>query len=301
MLKKVFSIVAVFLLLVGCRPISTVQEKSSSSFSILSSSGTPSLALLAISNGDYDIRIADTIGPIEKAFLNRSYDIIISPVDTGVRYCQAKGNYKMLSIVEYGTLSLCSIDEENINSTVGAYGEKSIVGYLTKFLEKDTFYGLTIKWYETLEEMGKDLIEGNIKSAILDEINFNYFNNYLNFEIFKIADLKNDYEVKTGFNSYPMYGIFVAEDIVKNNINELVDFSKIIRNSIITYKKDKTTFNEVLSNAKLSVMGFDNPDLISESYNYCGIDFVYANQDLNSLKQILEICEIKLDENIIIK
>ena len=64
---------------------------------------------------------------------------------------------------------------------------------------------------------------------------------------------------------------------------------------------EESTFNKVLENANLERLGFNNPSLISESYNYCGICFEYAIDEYESLKTLLSCMDIELSERVIVQ
>lgn len=298
MLKKIL-IVICLIFCSGCRPISV--ETDISSYKITSYKGTPSLALLSISNDtDYDITIVDNTGDIEYAFEKSESDIIISPINTGINACQNGSPYKLFSIVEYGNLYLTSKYETTYEGNVGAYGEQSILGCLIRYLSKTDLRKYNFIWYDNLDEMKNALYNGEIDSIITDEVNFNMFKNN-GIELHKIEDIQEDYQYKTGYSSFPFYGLFVSNTLINEDQTNFVELAKNIKNSINTYKTNKTTFNEALENADLNRIGFSSPDLISESYNYCGLDFIHAVNDVENLRTILELCDITLDDKIIIR
>lgn len=299
MLKKIIVLICL-LLCCGCRPIN-VDENANKSFKIVSYKGTPSLALLSITNENYDIDIVDTVDKIDDAFNVNEADIIIAPINTGVSNCQNGTDYKLYSIVEYGNLFLVSTDEMTYDGYVGAYGQDSIVGYIVNYLSATDLRKYEFIWYDNFDELKSALLNGEINTLITDEVNFNNLVNYEGIGLAKIENIQDDYAYKTGYQNYPFYAMFVKSSILENNQNMFVNFAKNIKSSITTYKTDKTTFNEVLANADLEKMGFNNPDLISESYNYCGLDFVHAINEIENIKMILGICDIELDDNILVR
>ena len=300
MLKKLLLIVSILVFLCGCRPIVN-DEIETTHYKIMSYQGIPSLCLLPLTSDDYDVTISDDINTFYNAFSKGEIEIIIAPIDIGVECCLNGNPYKLLSIVEYGNLYLASNDENCHSGDVAAYGENDIVGKLVSFLSETDLKNYNFIWYDNNEELIENLRLNNVNTLVLDELNFNNIVNYEGIELFKIEDLQEDYQYQTGFSSYPMFGMFILNDTLQKDQTNLVNFAKTIKNSINSYKTDKSLFNSVLKKADLKMMGFENSYLISETYNYCGLDFVYANADFESLKSILSICGIEINESIIVE
>jgi len=300
MLKKLIIFIIVGIILSGCRPVN-IEEEDNTSFNILSFKGTPSLSLLGINNEYINIKITSSNDDIYEAFKESEEDIIIAPINDGCEYSSKYQKYKLLSIVEYGQMYIVSTDENTDDGIVGAIGEDNVIGHICKFLEGTDLHKYEVVWYDSFNDLYNGLVNGELTSIITDEINFNYLTNYCGIELYKVENIQEDIEYQTKFSSYPVYGMFVNDIDLDKYQNSIVTLAKTIKNNISTYKNDKNEFNEVLNSANIEVLGFDNKELISESYNYCGLDFVYANNDKDSLKNILDICDINLDETIIVE
>lgn len=298
MLKKI-SIVLLLLLLCACRP-SAVESNDGDNFNILSVNQTASLSLLCFNEDEHNIEITDDINFMSEAFDKDEKDIIIAPVNIGVKKCLENDNYKLLAILAHSHYYICSIDESFVKGDVGVYGEEMVLGGVLKALSA-SFSKYNFIYYDSLQSLKDDLNNGVINSAVLSEIDFNDFNNYQDLKFYKIEEIDNVYQKEYSYSEFPTYGLFVSSDVLKNRQNDLSNFIRIIRTSINSYQKDKTTFNKVLENANLERLGFNNPSLISESYNYCGICFEYAVNEYESLKTLLSCMDIELSEKIIVQ
>lgn len=300
MLKKILTLFICLIICCGCRPIN-ISENQTITYKITSYKGIPSLCLLPITNNEYDINIVDSNSEIRNEFQNLGSDIIIAPIDVGVDECQKGGSYKLYSIIEYGNLYLASTDESTFEGDVGAYGEDSIVGRLVNYLSQTDLRKYNIIWYDNYNQMEKAFLNGDVSSVIVDEVNYNNIENTHDIDLHRIEDIQEDYAIKTGYSNYPFYGMFIKTTVIENDQENFVNFAKLIKSSINTYKSNKTTFNEVLENADIIKIGFNNKNLISESYNYCGLDFRHAIDEVDNIKAILSICEIELNDNILVR
>ena len=299
MLKKLMSVFCVFLLLCGCRPGQS-KEAETSIYSILSYRGTPSLCLLSLGE-EYSIKTTNSVDTFNHAFEEGRFDIIVAPLNVGINGCLKAGKYKLFSVVVFANLNVVSAYENLNGGTLGACGENMVVGKLMDYIAETDLRGYDYVYYESYDELCMALINGEIDAAVLDEISFNRVNDEDENEYYKIDDLRADYEYHTQYNSLPEYGMFVLNDVTEKDQANLVSFAKKIRSGISTYKNDKTTFNNVLQNADLTTLGFLDYKLVRESYNYCGIDFVFASSIYDEIESVMSICDIEMDESIIIK
>ena len=300
MIKKLLTFLLATLLLIGCRPISH-DDTSTSSYSILAYKSAASLVLLPLLNEEgYKISVSDRYDAFVHAFEEDKYDIIIAPINVGVNECLNGANYKLLSSVEYGTFKLASTMETYTRGTLGAIGQNTVCGALIDLLASG-LKNYEIKWYNNIDEIKEDIIAGNLNGMIIDEINFNYLNDIDDIELYVIEDLTTDYEYENSYSKYPVSGLFVSNRVINEDQHNLVNFAKKLKSAINTYTNDKTTFNNVLESSDVNKLGFKDYTLIRESYNYCGLDFVYATSAYDELKALLSICDIELNESVIIK
>lgn len=300
MIKKVLTVLLLSLLLLGCRPVSH-DNTSTSSYDILTYKSAASLILLPLlSEEGYKISVSDRYDAFVYAFQEDIYDIIIAPINVGVNECLNGANYKLLSSVEYGTFKLAATREIYSTGKVGAIGQNTVCAALINLLASG-LKNYEIIWYNTIDEIKNDIIDGNLNGVIVDEINYNYLNDTDGIELFEIEDLTIDYEYENTYSKYPVSGLFVSNRIVKEDQSNLVNFAKKLKSAINTYTNDKTTFNNVLISCDVSRLGFKDFTLIRESYNYCGLDFIYASSAYDELEALLSICDVKLNESVIIK
>ena len=298
MLKKV-TLVLLLLLLCACRP-SVVENSNGDNFNILSVDQSVSLSLLCFKEDEHNIEITSVMNTLSEAFDKDDKDIIIAPVNIGVKKCLENDNYKLLAILAHSHYYICSTDEAFNKGDVGVYGEKTVLGGVLNALSAN-FSKYNFIYYDSVQALKDDLNNGVINSAVLSEIDYNDFNNYQDLKFYKIEEIDNVYQKEYSYSDFPTYGLFIKDDVLKNRQNDLSNFIRIVRTSINSYKNDKTTFNKVLETADLERLGFNNPSLISESYNYCGICFEYAIDEYESLKTLLSCMDIELSEKVIVQ
>lgn len=299
MLKKISILLVLLVSLCACRP-SEVATSSTNKFSILSISQTPSLSLLCFSNDEYPIEVTSEISSIESAFNSKEVDIIIAPINVGVNKCMENDNYKLFSILVHSHYYICSKDESFIRGDVGVYGKGQVIeGVLNALSDDLSKYNFI--YYDSLDTMYQDFDNGDIEACLLSEIGYNDYTSYKDIELYKIEDLDSVYQSVYSFSEFPTFGLFVSTSVLNNYQDDFSSFTRIMRNSISQYKNDKTTFNNVLKNADLNKLGFDNADLISETYNYCGLDFIYAVDDYDCLNTLLSSLGIELNEKLLVQ
>lgn len=300
MIKKIIIILLAFLLISGCRPIS-VEDKEDMSYTILTYQSSGSLILLPFLNEDYSISSSKNLDVFDNAFEDGKYDIIIAPIDIGVKN-STNSDYSLLAIVEESSLSIVSDSETLVNRGIlGSINQNNINGRIIEYLRRDALKNYEIKWFDNIDELKDELINGQINGAIVDEINYHYLNMDENLSLYQNELLNDDFAYQTNYKNYPVCGMFVLNKIIDDNQNNLINFIKRIRNSINTYKNDKTTFNNILINSNLNKIGYNDYHLIKEAYNYCGVTYLNAIDQIDSLRNVLDILDVELLESIIIK
>ncbi len=288
------------LILIGCRPVS-FDDDSIRKFSILSFRGAPSLSVLSLINEEYDIQTSSSVDTFVHAFEDAKFEILIAPINVGVQAYNSNQNYRLLAVIGFGNSYLVGRQEKYSSGTIGAYGPNTVNGKLVTYLADINLKNFTIVWYDTQGLLEDAIVNGEIDGAIVDEMTFNKLTNYKNIELYKIEDLREDYEYETKYGRYPEFGIFVRSDLIEKNQSDLVNLAKKIKSSINTYMNDKTTFNNVLENTDISKLGFEDYRLIRESYNYCGLEYVNASSCYEEIAAIMEICEVELTKAVIIE
>lgn len=299
MFKKVI-LLLLALMMCACRPIAHYDDNSSS-YSILTYKSSAALTLLPFLNDDYSITNSGSVDTFAHAFDEGKHDIIIAPLNIGINSCLKGCEYKLLAILEYGTYNIISTKETLRRGVLGVLGQNTVNDYVIKYLQDSNNPNFEIKWYENIDALKTSFMNEELDGMILDEINFNYMKGQVDYDLYKTTDLNNEYEYKTGFIKYPVVGLFVLNEVIDNDQNGLVEFSRRLRSNINTYKNDKTTFNSTLMNSDISRLGYNDYKLIRESYNFCGLDFVYASSIYDELNVLMEICDIELNESVIIK
>lgn len=299
MLKKI-TILFLLIALCACKPVLKT-ENTNSTFNILSINQSASLALLCFANDNkYSINITDDIDNISDAFDKTNEDIIIAPINLGITKCLSDDKYKMLAILSYSHYYICSTNEKFNRGDVGVYGKGLVLeGVLNALSPALTRYNFI--YYDDIQSLKDDLKANIIDAAILNEIDFNDLNNYEDLNLTKIISIDEIYQNEYGYSEFPSFGLFINNNVLNDRQNEIYDFIRAMRSSIETYMKDKNTFNKILEDADLTKLGYNNPSLISESYNYCGICFKYAIDEYDSLKTLLSCLNIDLNEKILVQ
>ncbi|MDO4500823.1 MAG: hypothetical protein Q4B60_06045 [Erysipelotrichaceae bacterium] len=299
MLKKILCI-CLALLLTACKPVGDVMT-SSNAYSLLCSTGTPAISLLSIINSEHSIDISEDINVIGEAFDKADYDFVIAPINLGVNKSVSSGNYLLLSVVSYGTYNLVSTDSTLNKGNVLAMNKNGVIKDVLEYLKQTDLRKYDFEWCNSMYDIEYNFNNSGTVAAVVDEVSYNYLSSALGRELFKIEDINVDYEYQSHYDQIPEYGMFVRKEIAEKDQANLASFAKTLKTNIALYKTDKTTFNKVLNDSDISKIGFDSRELISESYNYCGLDFVYAVNDYDKISFVLSLSESTVPETIIVK
>ena len=114
---------------------------------------------------------------------------------------------------------------------------------------------------------------------------------------FNVQDL---YKQASGVNAYPLVGVFVKKDLLKNNVDIVASFLQTIRQSIKTYNGSKESLRKCLDNIDLTILGYDK-DFVIECYDAMGLNFIPASQCINEINKFSELHDISLSEKSFVK
>ena len=274
---------------------------------IITPSGAPALSLLgAINNQDINLNyeVVDGSDVLTAEFTNAEKDMIIAPVNLGVKLIEKGADYKLLGVVTWGNLYIVS--SQNLYTSIAAFGEAAVPGKVLNYVKDLIGPNVNIEYYSSVQEAASMLLSGNTNAALLAEpvltktaasFKENNPDNSLN-TVFNIQEL---YKEKTGLNSYPQAAIFVKNDSIENKTNEVLEFVTAINSSIDTYNNNPNTLLDLKDKVSFESLGFANVDLLVKAYDKMAIDYVFGSECTEEIKNFLELFNIEFNNNQFVK
>ena len=303
-IKKIILILCALLTLVACKP-ATIDEESVSEFSIISPSGAPALALLDfVDNDNITYEIVDGSDVLAAEFASGEKDFIIAPVNLGVNLINNGAEYTMVSVLTWGNLYLVGTSEHLNVATVAAFGEAAVPGRVLGVLS-EVFAGVNIEYFNSVQEVSAALLADQYEAAVLAEpyltMTRNQWSQNHENELYEIYDIQDLYAQETGVSSYPQAALFVRNDLLSDDVNNVMEFASSMQRSIANYNEDSNALSTRIDSVDLSALGFANADLIKDAYSRMALDFVFAYDCLDELEEFLALFDIELSSTSYIK
>lgn len=287
-MKKVLTLLFVLLMLVGCKE-KDEETITSTTYKIVSPSGAPSLSLLdLVSEDNIELDIVDGSEVLQAEFIGGEADIIIAPINLGVKLSNETMKYELVSVITWGNLHLVSTNKNFNRGTVAAFGEAAVPGKILNFLS-DELKSFNLEWYGSVNEVSASLLAGQYEAAILAEPYLSMTKSKSEIEIYEIVDIQELYKEKTGFDSYPQAAIFINREKYKDDRSGIEPILNTIENSIKTYNSDSENLANRIDSVNLEELSFANPELIKKAYSRMALNYVALNDCLDEVTTFLEL------------
>lgn len=283
-MKKIITLFLITIMLVACSNNSNeTNNEKPISYRIVSPSGAPALSLLDLTNNEnIELDIVDGSDVLGAEFTNKDADIIIAPVNLGVKLSNETMNYELVSIITWGNLHLVSTNKDFKTGKVAAFGEAAVPGKVINSLDLSDY---EFEWFNAVNETSAALLTGQYQAAILAEPYLTMTKSKSETEIYEIADIQELYKEKTGLASYPQAAIFIN----KTKENDYSQLLEIIKNSIETYNSDYEKLTKRIDEIDMEALGFANPDLIKKAYSKMALNYVELKDCLDEVTKFLEL------------
>ena len=287
-MKKIITLLLALLCLVACATNQTNSESDTNlTYKIVSPSGAPALSLLDLADDEnVNLDIVDGSDVLQAEFINNEADIIIAPVNLGVKISNQTLNYELKSIITWGNLHLVSTNKDFKKGKVAAFGEIAVPGKVIGSLELNDY---NFEWFNAVSEVSAALLAGQYEAAVLAEPYLTMTKTKSDKEIYEIVDIQNLYKEKTGLNSYPQAAVFV-------NAKKDIDYTEIlnkIKTSIKTYSEDNENLSKRIDEVDMEKLGFANPELIKKAYNKMALNYVELKDCMDEVNAFLKLFGIE--------
>ena len=307
-IKKFLIVIISALVLVACKPatndskdLKTVENH----FSIITPNGAPALSLIDfIDNEAFDYEVVEGSDVLVSSFVNADKDFIIAPANLGLNMINKNANYKLVSVITWGNLYLVGTNEHVNSNKIIAFGEMAVPGKVLSLVNQ-AFNGAQLEYYNSVQEVSAALLADSANFAVLAEpfltITKNKWNASHENPLYEVYDMQELYATEKGVKSYPQAALFVKNDLLKKDMNGVIEFANKMASSITNYNKNSDALNARIEQIDLSALGFADEELIKEAYGRMSLNFVYAYDCVKELKTFLELFDMQLSLDSYIK
>lgn len=249
--------------------------------SVIVPTGTPSLGVADALNEKalVNANIVSGSDSLVAAFTNANYDIVLAPVNLGVKFYNSNPNfeYVLYETIVWGNYFIASTEDIVINSftdldgkTLLVFGKNSTPDVVTRTLINYYNINVTLEYVDDVSTANAYLKTGKADIIVSAEPALTKFSGNANYNRY---DLQQEWAKVTGSYSFPQAGIFVKKSL----------------------KDDKDVVN-VLEKMKESVlMATSRPNtLVTKAV---AIDENLNKIGLETLQKAIPNCNLRIDEN----
>lgn len=296
MKKILVAILALFL--VACQ-----QSAPNKELSILSPTGAPAVALIPeLLKEENSIELVSGPENLQAALVNENqeYDVIIAPLNLGVNLMsQQKTKYRLHSLVTWGNLFVVQRNEDV--KKVAAFGEMAVPGLIFKNVQENLPFEAEVVWVPSISEAQALLLSDQVDAALLAQPLVAATMGRANqegIELSVVSNVQTLYNEKNGVESYPQAALFVSENVSQSDVNQLVNSMVDYTNHVTDNEDQFITDVDSLSTEKL---GIPSGELVYNVFDQMGIDVVLASDKVDEMTKFLELFNLELSEDSIIK
>lgn len=289
--------------LVGCSTTTNTSESTTSTtLSVLCPTGAPALASLGLAENGADIEYVEgqdvLVSELSKP--ESEYDMIIAPINVGVRTWKEAGEYQLDGVLTWGNLYLVS-EISNWNEsdqTIALFGEGAVPGMVFSNLYPDL--KAQGEYYPSVAEASAALVGGKANTALLAQpaaagaIAKAKENGT---EFFLVEDLQETWQTvhQSEHKGYPQAALFVKKDKANDYSEAIASLKEWIASA------DTSTIETAVDKYTADRLGVPNAKLAASTWTQQNIDFVEAKTAQKDIEDFLAIFNIELPEDIVVQ
>lgn len=233
-MKKVFKFLLVLILLFNLGVLASCGDQENApvkeKYTFLAPSGTPSLALATLFDGNEKVEYEIVAGsnPLVAGFTSKEYDFIVAPVNVGAKLYANSPNYKMVKTIVWGNFYIASLSEitsiEDLEGkTITAFSQNSSPDIMLQVVLDA--YGLrdkvNIEYVDSVQTANSMLMSGQAEITITAEPSTSVLRNK---KTLYTIDLQQEWSKISDGNSFPQAALFVNVDLLEyDGVNEFIE------------------------------------------------------------------------------
>ncbi len=274
-------------LLAGCETSETLE--------VLAPKGAPGIALASSVYDIDNVALSTTEGSdvlvAELAKEALAYDLIVAPINLGVKLMNENSDYTLNGIITWGNLYLVGT---GTNQNIAAFGKGSVPQLILDFYLADS--DASVEYFNAASDAAGVLLSGQYDTALLAEPLASQIiakAKKQNIELSKQVDLQEVYEnAHPGSEGYPQAAIFVKKGSEAKVEKILAELANLQRDEAPDNLVDAL---EVYPNA----MSGDNVQLNIDAWPAQNIEYCSAIDCLDVINEFLTYYELNVSEEMI--
>lgn len=265
---------------------------------VLVPTGAPALGMLMGTLDNADVTLEYTSGTdllsAELAKKDGDYDVIVAPVNLGLKTYEANPVYQCAGVLTWGNLYMVGKDEEALHdpaAEVAAFGEGAIPGMVFNTVEADEISG-NVSWYPSVAEAQQALLSGKADAALLAEPAVSAA--LAKDDSLKvISDLQALWKDKEGSErtGYPQAALFVKESVGDDFLTALQEALEAV-----DIKKQSEEMVQEIENADPEKLGVPSAQIAVKSWPGQNIHFVPASEAKADVETFLKKMNMTIPE-----
>jgi NitT/TauT family transport system substrate-binding protein len=295
--KAMIVLLVSVLVLIGC------QTQTTREINILVPTGAPSILFVDLMSDDINtVDIVNGVDPIMSEFLNpnASYDVIVAPIVSVTKLqMENKTSYKLLGIASWGNLVILGKEGVDLNSSsLAIFAPMGIPGVISKYLLEKEGLNPTIQAVPTMADAMSLYLGGHVEAVLMayplaaDMIDKH--------DLSILMDIQNVYEKHSGLSNYPQAGIYVSESFFQSNKSKASSIMNQLQSTHLTNVSATDRLGKLSDDIKSKLM-IENMTPLMNNYNLLGLQPCYALEKLNDLNAFLNLFELQLQSNMIVR
>lgn len=268
--------------------------------SVTSPSGAPALGLASAINNpnialEYDI--VDGADVLSSEFLSGEKDLIIAPINLGVKMIENGAEYELLAVLSWGNLYVVG-DRSLYNGTIAAFSEAAVPGKVLEYVKDGMQEEVKIDYYASVAEVAALLSQGEYGAALLAEPVLTKLTS-TNDNLTILYDIQDLYKEKTGLDRYPQAAIFVKKDAINTKTQAILNLTNTMQTSIANLNNDSSSLSSL--DVDFKELGFDDVELLKEAYSRMSLELVYGTDCIDEVKEFLKLFDIEYTDKMYVK
>ena len=302
-MSKIFQVVMIGLLLVGCNP------KSDDALNIMVPLGAPSIPFIDLMNDEtVNLTFVNGTDPLLAAFINpnQELDIIVAPMNIGISLLNREStNYKLWGVLTWGNLVVVAPNSDALehHGQLALFGQNTIIEHISEQILYPLSPSLDPVYYPSVADAFVSLMSNKSEAALLAQPFAQvaiYQAAQQNKELKIILDVAQAYKQATGLDNYPQAAIFILDSSYQS---KQVAIDKVLTN-IDTYirliHQSPEQLELDLNRLDASTLGLPQAAILTPIIDQLHLRLVNAQQAEKQINALLDMLGLSISEQMIL-
>ena len=281
--------------------VDQVETLAGDKLSVLCPVGAPALASLGLADAGATVEYVDgqdlLVSELSKM---DGYDMIIAPVNVGIKTWKDAGAYQLDGILTWGNLYVVSPDENwnEAGKTIALFGEQAVPGMVFTNLYPEC--QANMEFYPSVSEASAALLAGKADSAMLAQpaaAGAIAKAGQDGKELSTVTDLQSEWQAahETEQNGYPQAALFVKKDSADKYADQIEKLKTFIDSA------DEAKIEKAVDAYGAEQLGVPNAKLAASTWQAQNIHYVPAKECKDDLQKFLDVFSIQIPDGIIVE